>query len=977
MSPLCLRSFSILCFLLLGLESTAQVQWQRNPNNPVVPAWSGSINDTNRFRYTYSPSVLYDSVSSQYKMWFAAAQRGESTFNVWYATSPDGITWSVNHSGPVLSVGPLGAFDSQWAMEPFVVRIDVEYRMYYTGYDGTRWQTGLATSPDGTNWTKYSGNPILEVRPGTWESVTSNAPKVYFNGSSYIMMYSGFDGINYNIGLATSTDGIQFTKHPSNPVLSRGNTGDWDANSVVTNALVYNEEKLCLFFSGGPYAPVGFATSTDGGVSWVKYPGNPVFTTGPSGSWDGSRVAPGSLMVTENLFKYWYTGYSSSRDSWQIGFATGTTAPSIGLRDTAAIWRFDETGGSLVRDDSPNHNDGTAYGTTIIPGRFSNARQFNGFNDYVWIGDPSNGSLDFANGQSFTIEAWFKTTSLNNQQILRKGLAPVQGYELKTNGGRVEVRVGNREDSHWPDTLLTIRSTNLFNDGIWHKATMVRDQTQRRLFLYVDGILAAPSIADPVQFSLSNDRAFTIGRWENPTLPTYFTGSIDEAHVFRDARHPATFSVPDIHVSLSSIDFGPVLVGSNFTHSLEIANYGGGDDLLVTGMNSTNPVFTSDTDSMIVPSGQTRLVHLTYTPTSVNSDTGSLSIASNDPDEPIVQVRLVGRGYQAGAAPVITRVSDVPGDQGKQVRVIWYRSMFDAPGDSVRITTYGVWRRVDDPGTLAPPQGVAPGTVFSCNGHTLVTNANELWDFLATIPAVQFDQYAYVAPTLYDSTHFHGIRWSVFKVSAHAANGEFYFSDPDSGYSADNIPPSPPLNLSGNFNGSMVHLAWDTPPDTDLSHYTVHRSTIQGFIPDATTAIGSPHVNSFVDTSPGGSPAVYYRVVSFDSAGNQSACSNLATVLLTGVGGGDFVPEVFALNQNYPNPFNPKTIISYDVPVASHVTLSIFDVNGREVQRLVNGFEQPGRYFVTWKPRTVASGIYLCRMIAGSASFTRKLVIIK
>jgi hypothetical protein len=352
-------------------------------------------------------------------------------------------------------------------------------------------------------------------------------------------------------------------------------------------------------------------------------------------------------------------------------------------------------------------------------------------------------------------------------------------------------------------------------------------------------------------------------------------------------------------------------------------------------------------------------------------------IASNDPDEPIVHVGLSGRGYQAGAAPVITRVSDIPNDQGRQVRVVWYRSIFDATGDSVHIVTYGVWRRVDDPATLAPPEGVAPGTVFTVNGHTLVATVNELWDFIATIPAVQFEQYAYVAPTLYDSTHFHGMHWSVFKVSAHADNGGFYFSEPDSGYSADNIPPSPPLNLNGTFNGGTVLLAWDIPPDPDLSHYTVHRSTVQNFIPDASTAIGSPRVNSFADPSPGSTPAVYYRVVSLDSAGNQSAFSGVASVLLTGNGGGNLIPEVFALHQNYPNPFNPETIISYDVPVSSHVTLAIFDVNGREVDRLVNGLERAGRHFVAWKPRVVASVVYICRMIAGGTSFTQKLVIIK
>ena len=658
----------------------------------------------------------------------------------------------------------------------------------------------------------------------------------------------------------------------------------------------------------------------------------------------------------------------------EVSIFRGARHPVTTTSDTVALWHCDEPTGSSVIDSSPYHNDGFAIGTTIVPGRFGNARSFNGMGDYVRIPNPMNGIYNFSSSQSFTIRAWVKTTGTEGI-ILRRGLVPYPGFQLSIHFGRAIGIIGNHQGSSWNDTLLMMTSVQPINDSTWHEITMVRDRSQARLFLYVDGVPAATPQSDNFTIPLTNDRPLTFGAWE--IQQNYFTGGIDEIAIFRGAHHPEGFRLPDIDVAPVELNFGPVLVGGSMTQALEISNHGGGDALVITGILSSSPVFGSDTDSLVVSSGQTRVIHVSYTPSAVASDTGSLSIASNDPDEPVVQVRLTGRGYQAGAAPVITRVADVPGDQGKQVRVIWYRSMFDAPGDSIHIATYGVWRRVDDPGPVAPPQGIAPGTIFSVNGHTLMVSANELWDFVATIPAVQFEQYAFVAPTLYDSTHINGMHWSVFRVSAHALEGMFFFSDPDSGYSADNIPPSPPFNLNGSFTGGSVFLTWDVPPDPDLSHYMVHRSTVQNFIPDATTTIGSPRVNSYVDTSPGGSPAVYYRVVSLDSAGNQSTFSDVASVLLTGTGGSDFVPEVFALHQNYPNPFNPETIISYDVPVASHVTLSIFDVNGREVQRLVNGFEQPGRYFVTWTPRTFASGVYLCRMIAGRTTFTRKMVILK
>jgi hypothetical protein len=63
------------------------------------------------------------------------------------------------------------------------------------------------------------------------------------------------------------------------------------------------------------------------------------------------------------------------------------------------------------------------------------------------------------------------------------------------------------------------------------------------------------------------------------------------------------------------------------------------------------------------------------------------------------------------------------------------------------------------------------------------------------------------------------------------------------------------------------------------------------------------------------------------------------------------IPVEFALEQNYPNPFNPQTTISYSLPRAMQVSLTVFDLMGREVQTLVSGLEQAGRHTdVKFKP---------------------------
>jgi len=80
------------------------------------------------------------------------------------------------------------------------------------------------------------------------------------------------------------------------------------------------------------------------------------------------------------------------------------------------------------------------------------------------------------------------------------------------------------------------------------------------------------------------------------------------------------------------------------------------------------------------------------------------------------------------------------------------------------------------------------------------------------------------------------------------------------------------------------------------------------------------------------------------------------------------VPMAFALHQNYPNPFNPATTIGYDLPRGARVVLTVHDLLGREVTRLVDADVTAGNYVATWNGRTgtgvpAASGVYFCRML--------------
>ncbi|MBD3349168.1 MAG: T9SS type A sorting domain-containing protein [Candidatus Eisenbacteria bacterium] len=97
--------------------------------------------------------------------------------------------------------------------------------------------------------------------------------------------------------------------------------------------------------------------------------------------------------------------------------------------------------------------------------------------------------------------------------------------------------------------------------------------------------------------------------------------------------------------------------------------------------------------------------------------------------------------------------------------------------------------------------------------------------------------------------------------------------------------------------------------------------------------------------------------------------------ILTGVEDGGILETVFG--QNVPNPFNPVTVIGYAVAQPTRVTITVYDVSGREVTRLVDKDVEPGRYEATFDARGLASGVYFTRMTAGDFTETRKLLLLK
>jgi hypothetical protein len=103
----------------------------------------------------------------------------------------------------------------------------------------------------------------------------------------------------------------------------------------------------------------------------------------------------------------------------------------------------------------------------------------------------------------------------------------------------------------------------------------------------------------------------------------------------------------------------------------------------------------------------------------------------------------------------------------------------------------------------------------------------------------------------------------------------------------------------------------------------------------------------------------------------------VATGVTSVVPNSDSKPPQLTLLKNYPNPFNPSTTMTFFLPAASIVRLTIYDMVGQEVEVLVAERMESGAHSVSWNPKGKSSGVYLCRLEAEKVSLTKKMLFVQ
>lgn len=229
-------------------------------------------------------AVLYH--AGQFHLFFNGFTGWPAKVAIGHATSPDGRTWTLDPAAPILD-SATETFDGYtFFASSALVEADGSWALYlYTlaeGRDGAPGQILRATAPDPTGPWTLAIKPALTPSGVGWDAVRVTDPSVIRTPDGYMMWFTGANTDRLQatrlIGLATSPDGIHWTKHPD-PVLTLGEKGNWDGYRVFMPNVVQTPDGFLMLYKAnikiGEREGFGLATSLDG-TTWTKYADNPL-----------------------------------------------------------------------------------------------------------------------------------------------------------------------------------------------------------------------------------------------------------------------------------------------------------------------------------------------------------------------------------------------------------------------------------------------------------------------------------------------------------------------------------------------------------------------------------------------------------------------------------------------------------------------------------------------------------------------------
>ena len=193
-----------------------------------------------------APRLLKRRHGAYWTLYGCYAQQGAYELDPGYegvACSGDGLSWRRAKERYILSVheADVGEWEKHCIYQPWLVEHEGRFHNFYNAKHMPDWieQMGLAISPDLLNWTRYSGNPIVRVRPGGYDETFCSDGKVFRDGDHWVMFYFGVGHGGAHIMAAFSRDLLHWTAHPEPLYRAGGHPGGLDATCAHKISLLY------------------------------------------------------------------------------------------------------------------------------------------------------------------------------------------------------------------------------------------------------------------------------------------------------------------------------------------------------------------------------------------------------------------------------------------------------------------------------------------------------------------------------------------------------------------------------------------------------------------------------------------------------------------------------------------------------------------------------------------------------------------
>ncbi len=860
------------------------------------------------------------------------------------------VPWTRDARNPIMSGGASGEWNHHIFWPNVLYNSDsARYEMWYSGSDGPAngWRPmyiGFATSPDGINWTQID-TAVLKPTIGSWDESSVESPMVIRENGQYKMWYDGWSPTNPvdALGYATSEDGKNWVKHP-NPVMTRSGA-NWDAGGVGACYVMPFSGGYKMWYSGwtADYnnGDIGYATSTDG-ITWVPYNNNPVVKHSAAGGWDDGSVESPYVQIINDTYHLWYTGIKpGAAFPFQIGWATSV--------DGINWHKYDDpntTSVSYAQSDpvlKPGSNgrwdgSGVQTGTVLVEGD-SLLR--------LWY----CGALSPVSGNPWKIGVATAPVILN---VPGDYSAIQAAIDAAVDGNVVLVADSTyQENINFKGKSITVASHYYIDGDTSHISNTVVDGSNP----------SNPDSGSVVTFNSGEDTTsvlmgFTI---------TGGTGTITQ--YIWDGPHPVRAGGGVFCYDAGARIARNKIIKNNIPHYVESTGAGiaallwnNSDNVIIdsnqiinntlNGTNSWGGAVWLNNNGAIINN------EISYNTSNADDKAWGAVASGSDAAHPrnvTIKDNIINHNQAKGQRSYAGGVSIEGGTStlitGNLISHNEVIGTIEGKGGGIEIALEDISNISITNNIISGNSAAIGGGISIQNSKSEIVNNTIVNNSANTGGGIWTDN---SKPVVVNS-----IVWGNQASSGPGISGtpQIVYSDIQGGFTGEGNLNVDPLFVPGD---SLFHLM--VTPDTSSC---------------LNTGVDSVQILGHMYYAPDHDYAGNSRPQPDGTRPDMGAWESVVVNSLEFLDGLQ-IPLTFELKQNYPNPFNPITTIEYQLPKASLVDLSIYNLLGQKVAILVFQKQPAGSYRVEWNAGDFASGVYLYRLQTDAGFVqSRKLVVLK